>query len=1156
MKKRIPLVNVERRSCSCYIAMFLIFFLHVTAQAQNNGPLTATVKGNNMTLQSILLAIERQTALTFFYSEDVIKDEVINGPVNYTNTNVTTILSEVLKGHKLIYEIKKNVVLIKKDSKASAMPVKTTDKKTPGILQEKLITGRVIAEDSHTPLPMATVLLKGSTNGTTADQNGYFKIKITGDNGVLVAQYVGYVTREIVINNHTDNYEVLLSPKDNSIKDVVVVAYGTQKKTSMVSSITTVDPKELKGPTGNLTTMLQGKIAGIIGYQRSGEPGADNAQFFIRGVGTFGAGKVDPLILIDNIESSATDLARLQPDDIAGFSVLKDATASSLYGARGANGVILVTTKTGIIGKMRFNFRMENSTSSNTRNFALADNVTYMKLANEAVLTRNPLGALPYSQNKIDHTARGDDPLLYPNNNWIKQLIKDRTSNQRFNINAGGGTDKAKYYLAMTYNIDNGILKENSLNNFSNNIKLRSYSMLSNVTLSLTKTTEALVSLKGQFDSYNGPIGGGAGVFYNAIWSNPVAFPAVYPASLAPYAKHPLFGNALIPGGGLYVNPYAQSISGFQATNTSTLTAQLSLKQNLDMLTPGLSARMMAYTGRYGNFAVSRQYSPYYYQAGSIDGKFTGLTLINDGNAGSIGPTPTEYLTYSPGDKSVSTVTYAEAAVNYARIFNEKHSVGAMLIGTIRNYLAGNASTLQLSLPARNQGVSGRVTYGYDNRYLLEYNFGYNGSERFAANHRFGFFPSIGGGWIMSNEKFFQPLTNVVDQLKLRVTYGLVGNDQIGNASDRFFYLSDVNLNNGATGYFGTNFTYSRPTVTINRYENRDITWELSKQINLGLDLTVFKNLTLIVDAYQQTRSNILMVRNTVPTSMGLQANISSNAGKASSRGVDLALSYRKDFRNSLWIQTRGNFTYAKSKLLVNEEPKYTGNNRNLSQVGNSLGQLYGLVAEKLFIDQAEVNNSPVQFGNVMAGDIKYRDINGDGKITTADYVPIGFPVTPEVIYGFAFSVGYKNFDVSAAIQGSARSSFIINAANTTPFYLNGGNQNGLLQVIADSHWSEDNRNSYAFWPRLSNTISENNTQSSTWWLRDGAFLRLKSAEIGYNLSDRLLKRFHLYNGRIYVNGMNLLTLSAFKLWDPEMGTSGLGYPIQRVFNIGVSVGF
>ncbi|WP_217220397.1 TonB-dependent receptor [Mucilaginibacter paludis] len=1114
---------------------------------------TIHVKGAS--LKDVFKQIQKQTNYDFLYNA---RDLEMATPVDLEvdDAGLKQALDICFANQPVIYTIKNTSILI---TKKPVIQLQAVDKNT--------ITGKVTDEKGE-PLIGVSVKIKGSTIGIITDLNGKYTLSVPDNKAVLVFTYIGYDTQEIAVGGKTV-INVVLKTKENSLSEVsVTVAYGTQKKTTLVSAVTSVDPAELKGPTSNLTTMLAGKVGGIISYQRSGEPGQDNASFFIRGVGTFGAGKVDPLILIDGVESSTNDLARLQPDDIGGFSVLKDATATSLYGARGANGVILINTKLGVPGKLKLNARVESSTSSNTRNIGLADNITYMTLANEAVLTRNPLGALPYSQNKIDHTANGDNPLLYPSNNWIQQLIKDKTNNQRFNINASGGSDKAKYYLAMTYNIDNGNLKDNSLNGFNNNIKLQSYSLLSNVTLNLTKTTEALISLKGRFDDYNGPIGGGSRTYTNALWSNPVAFPAVYSPSLLPYIKHPLFGNELIPGGGgLYVNPYAQSLSGFQTSNTSTIVAQLSLKQNLDAVTPGLSARVMAYTTRYASFSVSRQVSPYFYRSNSLDGVFTGLTLLNDGAPGSIGSTPTEYLTYSPGAATVNSTIYAESAINYSHIFSVKHSVGALLIGTIRNYLTGNAPNLQASLPARNEGVSGRFTYGYDNRYLVEFDFGYNGSERFAANHRFGFFPSVGGGWIVSNEKFFKPLLKVINQLKFRGTYGLVGNDQIGDVNDRFFYLSNVSLNGGSAGNFGTNFGYSRPTISTARYENEDITWEQSKQTNLGMDLTLLNDLTITVDAYRMYRSNILMVRSSIPTSMGLQAPISSNAGKARSQGVDLALDYHKNFSNSFWIQTRGTLTYAVSKLLVNEEPIYPANDQNLSRVGYSLGQIYGLVAERLFIDQREVNNSPIQYGSIMAGDIKYRDVNGDGKITNADFVPMGYPVTPELIYGFGFSMGYKNFDISAFFQGSARSSFLISSADITPFttparlnvdpyYLQAGNQDGLLKSIADSHWSEDNQNSYAFWPRLNSSISTNNTQPSSWWLQNGAFVRLKSTEIGYNAPASILKKIGFGSLRVYINGTNLFTMSAFKLWDPEMGASGLGYPIQKVFNVGLIAGF
>lgn len=1146
--------NLFYRRLFLSVFIFLLVAQYSSGFSQNTSPIT--FKKANLTLAEVFKSIRKQTGLTVFYSNSLFNDKE-RVDVEFQHAELSEVLNYILKNKNLVYELRDQVIIIEK-----AKPVKVPKEPTQ-VAPAKKVQGMVTDEKGQ-PLPGVSVKVKNTTTGTQTDMNGKFSLNVQdAENATLVFSFVGSKKQEIELKNYKAVNDIyVLNVKlldDGKLEEVAIVAYGTQKKASLVSSITTVNPKQLTGATSNLTTMLAGVIPGMISYQRSGEPGADNAQFFIRGVGTFGAGKIDPLILIDGIESSPTDLARLQPDDISGFSVLKDATASALYGARGANGVILVVTKKGDIGKAKFDARIENSTSTNTKNIALADNVTYMTLANEGTLTRNPLLPLPYSQNKIDHTANGDDPFLYPNNNWLQQLIKTQTNNQRLNLNASGGSEKAKYYLAMTYNIDNGILKDNSLNDFSNNIKLQSYSILSNTTLALTKTTEALVSLKGQFDNYNGPIGGGGSVFYNALWSNPVAFPAVYPAELLPYIKHPLFGNAIIPGGGLYVNPYAQSLSGFQTSNASTLTAQFSLNQKLDFLTQGLSARMMAYTTRYASFFVKRSYSPYYYQSNVFNGKFNGLTLLNDGSQGNTLPTPTEYLNYveDPSANIINSTTYIETAVNYSRTFDKKHAVGAMLIGTMRNYLTGNASTLQLSLPSRNQGISGRATYGYDERYLFEFNFGYNGSERFAANHRFGFFPSIGAGWVVSNEKFFQPLLGTVNQLKLRATYGLVGNDQIGSSTDRFFYLSDINLNSGSNGAFGTNFTYSRPGVVTNRYENQNITWEQSRQTNLGMDLTLFNTLNLTVDAYQQYRDNILMVRNTIPTTMGLEANISANAGKTYSKGIDLAADYKKTFKNSFWIQGRATMTYAKNKILKNEEPVYNSNLQYLSQVGNSTSQIYGLIAERLFIDDRDVANSPVQsFGDYKAGDIKYRDMNGDGKITAADVVPIGFPTVPEIIYGFGFSVGYKNFDISAFFQGSGQSSFIINSANMTPFYLNGGNQNGLLQVIADNHWSEENRNPYAFWPRLSYTIQQNNTQVSSWWLQNGSFLRMKSAEVGYNIPSKVLKGLALANARIYVNGLNLFNLGSFELWDSEMGSSGLGYPIQRVFNVGLRVEF
>nr|WP_197718652.1 TonB-dependent receptor [Pedobacter schmidteae] len=1019
------------------------------------------------------------------------------------------------------------------------------------------ITGKV-TDVKGGPLPGVSVTVKGSTNGGVTDGEGKYAIKLTSGGATLVFTFVGYKKQEIAIaGRKTINVE--LKEDDNSLEEVnVVVAYGTQKKESMVSAITSINPKELKGPTSNLTTMLAGRVSGMVAYQRSGEPGKDNASFFIRGVGSFGAGKIDPLILIDGMESTPNDLARLQPDDIAGFSVLKDAAASSLYGARGANGVILVNTKSGSDGKTKFNFRAENSVSSNTENFKLADNITYMKMANEAVLTRNPLGVLPYSQTKIDRTAAGMNPLLYPNNDWIKALIKDYTLNQRFNMNMNGGGKVAQYYIAGTYNIDNGVLKNEALNKYDNNIKLKSYQVRSNVNVKLTPTTEGIVRTSGSFDDYSGPIGGGSGVFDQALSSNPVLFPAFYPASALPLLKHPLFGNSLLSDSGgsqlYYNNPYANMVSGFQEYNTSTLNIQLEIKQDFNFITKGLTARAMTYTQRYSYFDLTRQYNPFFYSATPTDsrGENYNLSVLNP-------LTGTEYLNYNGGGRKANTTSYMEAAVNYNRTFNEKHAIGGLLVTTMRNYLTTDGNDLQSSLPARNQGLSGRLTYGYDNRYLFEANFGYNGSERFARNNRYGFFPSVGVAWNMANEKFFAPLSSAISKLKFRATYGLIGNDQIGRKEDRFFYLANVNLNEGLVGRFGTDYGTSRPAVTISRYPNEYITWEKTKTTNLGMDLTLFNSLNLVFEAYKSHRSNILMTRSTIPTTMGLAAAIQANVGEAESKGIDVSLDYNKTF-GKVWVQGRGTFTYASSKLLVNEEPNYGANLAYLSKVGNSLGQAYGYIAERLFVDDEEVRNSPKQnFGEVKGGDIKYRDINNDGQITSLDIVPLGLPTTPEIVYGFGLSAGYKNFDISGFFQGSTRSSFWIDPAKITPFVIGGasGNlQNGLLKSIADSYWSEDNRNMQAFWPRLSPNVSANNTQTSNWWMRNGSFLRLKSVELGYNLSGKSVAKLGIGSIRVYASGTNLFVKSSFKMWDPEQGSNGLGYPLQKVFNFGVNVQF
>ena len=490
----------------------------------------------------------------------------------------------------------------------------------------------------------------------------------------------------------------------------------------------------------------------------------------------------------------------------------------------------------------------------------------------------------------------------------------------------------------------------------------------------------------------------------------------------------------------------------------------------------------------------------------------------------------------------------------------EKHEISGMLIGIMRELKYANAGNLQSSLPFRNLGLSGRFTYAFDGKYFSEFNFGYNGSERFANSQRFGFFPSFGLGWLASNEKFMEPISGVLDNLKFKATYGLVGNDQIGSASDRFFYISQVNLSDGSMGSpFGQEFGNYINGVSIDRYANDQITWEKARMLNLGIEIGLFNKIDIQADYFTEYRSNILMDRAQIPASMGLQSPLRANVGEASSNGYEITLDYNDQLSKDLFVGFRGNFSYADSRFEVFEELDYQSAGLPWrSRIGLNLSQPYGYIAERLFIDEADVANSPLQtFGEYMAGDIKYKDINNDGIIDINDEVPIGYPTTPKIIYGFGLSSKYKHFDFSFFFQGSAKSSFFIDAYNSSPFidtYGGAIGNNALLNAWANDHWSENNRNLYAAWPRLSSQLIDNNNRNSTWWLRDGTFLRLKSVEIGYSIEDKAASKLGLTSARFYITGTNLLTFSKFKLWDVEMGGNGLGYPIQLGYNFGINL--
>lgn len=1057
----------------------------------------------------------------------------------------------------------------------------------------KITVSGTVSDTLSRSIPGATIMVVGNSKiGTQTDANGKFVIEVN-EGAVLRITYIGFKEQRITVTSATKTISIRLVENSMQANEVVITAMGQkQRKEAVVGSVTTIKPGDLKIPASNLTAALAGQAAGIIAYQRSGQPGQDNASFFIRGVTTFGY-KQDPLILIDNVELTPNDLARLQPDDIASFTILKDASATALYGARGANGVILVSTKEGKEGKANLNFRSEYSQSQSTQTLNLVDPIQYMELFNEASLTRDPALPLPFPALKIQNTKAtiagtpGSNPYVYPAVDWIDMLFKDKASTQRNNLSISGGGGVAKYYISGSYNVDNGILKTDIRNNNENNVNFKNYQLRSNVNISLSKSTELIVRLSGTFSDYNGPItldGSFASDLYAiASHASPVLFPAYYPADEANTgANHILFGNVGGPSGTrsnsiLYPNgnPYAQLLKGHKNSSESRMSAQLELNQNLDFITKGLKLRGIFNTNRYSYFDSQLAYSPYFYSADGYnkeDNTYT-LTWLNPMKGTSFSNVPTEYLEYYKNEPNANSFYYIQGAIDYNRKFGD-HTLSATLIGTSQQTLYSsakdprtNTTTLPYSLPFRNLGLAGRATYSFKDRYFIEFNGGYNGSERFSSNNRYGFFPTIGAAWVVSNEDFWKQ-NDIVNRLKIRFSHGLVGNDAIG--SQRFFYLSDVNLNGGNFAQFGINNQNQLNGVTIRSYANSNITWETSRQTNLATEITLLKNLNIIAEIYQNHRYDILRKRN-IPATEGFEADVLTNLGVVDSKGLDLSLDYKQNFNNGLWASIRSNFTYSTNKYTYIEEPNYPETWRHF--MGQPISRGYGYIAERLFIDDAEVANSPKQLFTTQdaydnkitgvqprGGDIKYRDLNEDGRIDDLDMVFMGYPSTPEIVYGFGLSSGFKGFDLSAFFQGQARVSFFIDPRKVSPFlernvkYVEGRSQ--VLKDFADSHWSEENQDVYATYPRLgtSNELIANNLQPSSWWLRDGSFIRLKSLEIGYTLPKNVLRSLKISNCRFYFNGLNLITWSPFKMWDPELAGNGFAYPIQKVFNLGVNL--
>lgn len=1084
-----------------------------------------TLHTSNKTVKEVLEYIEKNSEFVVLYSKDLLPVLQKKVSISIDKQDVESILNILSKEAGLKYNINDRQITVTKVAAEAPQQEK----------KEIKVTGKVLDENGE-GVPGANVVVKGDkTKGTMTDIEGNFTLTVPA-NTVLVASFIGYTPTEFPLNGKT-NVILKIAPDAKQLDEVVVVGFGAQKKASVVGAVQTVKASELRSPSSTLSNSFAGRIAGVVAVQRGGEPGADGANFWIRGISTF-ASNTSPLVFIDNVEVSIGDLNALSPEVIEGFSILKDATATALYGARGANGVMLITTRNGKdMEKARINIRVQNSFTQPTKTVKVADGIDYMIARNDAVLNRTPNAQPYYSEEVIEGTRKQLNPYIYPNVDWENYLFKDFTTTQSANVNVTGGGKRVTYFLSGTLNNDNGMLKKDSKNNFDNNINQLRLSLQANVGVNLTSTTKANVRLNAQVLDYSGSAAGTDAIYQGIFEAPPVMFAPVLPAQNG--EDYILFGNRNGgPVSGRYRNPYAEMVRGYSEKNESTMIASLDLEQDLKFIVPGLKAKGLISFKNWATTNVVRSFDPYFYG-------------IKDYEQGANGEYTYTYEAITKGSKALSTSTSNggdrllnyQLSLDYAQTFADKHNVGAMLVYLQRDYNQNAPADFYATLPVRNQGIAGRVTYGYDDRYMIEANFGYNGSENFGEGKRFGFFPSVAIGYNISNENFFTPLRKVISNLKIRGSYGKVGNS---STDSRFPYLTYVNLS-GASYTFGNNWQNTGTGAIITRYGAAGARWETGIKADMGVELNLFNSLNITFDWFTETRKDIFMRRNIVPAESGITGDLRpyANLGKVKNQGVDLNIEYNKAFSRDLIVSLKGSFTYAKNTLLEADEPSYPEEEAYRSEIGKPLNRYTGLIAMGLFKDEADVENSPEQTfsPNLKPGDIKYKDLNGDGKIDSNDMTEIGDPTVPQIVYGFGGSVQYKSFDFSVFSQGVAKTSLMMQ--NIHPFT---SDQTTLLDFIAKDYWTEENPNPNAEYPRLiSNLDSHNNFMNSTYWLRSAAFLRLKNVEIGYTYKV----------ARLFISGQNLLTFSPFKHWDPELGGGkGLTYPNLRVATIGLQLTF
>ena len=995
---------------------------------------------------------------------------------------------------------------------------------------EFTVSGTV--SDNDEPLiGVAVSILDKPGMGTVTDMDGKFTIKAErGDK--LVFSYTGFKKREyVVMGNQADLKMKLVA--DNKLDEVVVTALGSQRKISTLSAVTTVDPQDLQRPTTSVANLMGGRVAGVITSLRSGEPGKNISDFWIRGIGTFGA-NASALVLIDGLEGNINDL---DPADIESFSVLKDASATAVYGVRGANGVVLITTKHGMADKIQITARGSVTLNQMRRLPNYLGAYDYAQLANEARAER---GETPlYSDMALRIIKNRLDPDLYPDVDWQKETVRKTSWNKNFYVSARGGANVAQYFISLGANLEDAAYRTDKGSPYASNVGYNRYTYRTNLDLKLTPLTKVYFGTDGALTINNNPgISNTDYIWAAQAYLNPLLLPTVYSNGQYPAAG----ANAL-------TSPYVSiNRRGRRTDQAFEGKVTLAIDQDLKFITPGLRLRMQGAYDIHTYYHESRLIQPALYQAvgRNADGSLNTVLRVAD-QAASFSKSTSQYRKY-----------HFESTLNYDRVFNHDHRVSGLLYYYMSDAKdSRDANSNMSSIPFRYQGISSRLTYGYKDTYMVDLNFGYTGSENFAKGHRFGFFPSVAVGWIPTNYEFVKKALPFLNFLKLRASYGTVGNDKI--TKKRFPYLTIVERLNNIP--FGS----SQVETLQESYIGADnLKWEVAKKFDFGIESRLFdERLSLVLDFFHDERSNIFQQRSLIPYYVGLTSNPFSNVGRMVSYGADGNFTFKQRINNNMDFTLRGNFTYSRNDVKNWEENVPAYPYQNVS--GYPYGIQRGLQALGLFKDQKDIETSPRQtFGTYAPGDVKYRDVNGDGLINSDDYVPLAYNSgTPLLMYGFGGEYRYKNFTVGILFKGRGRTTVNLAGYGYVPFFE--GQYGNVLKTVANPHnrWISKEyaaahgidmslaENPNAIFPRLTYGKSENNTRPSDFWNRNAWFLRLQEVTLNYTMRTKYLRRIGISGIDFQLIGSNLLVWDSIKEFDPEQASyRGLAYPIPATYTL------